>query len=74
MDMIGYVVWNPEKETYLTVRNEWARRVQHAAIFEKHANAMRAIKDTGIGGLRVLENSSASTPSPIRFLMAATNG
>lgn len=55
MDFIGYVVWNPEKETYLTVRHEWAHRVQHAAVFEKHANAMRAIKDTGISGLRVLE-------------------
>lgn len=55
MDFIGYVVWNPEKETYLTVRHEWAHRVQHAAVFEKHANAMRAIKDIGISGLRVLE-------------------
>ena len=55
MDHIGYVVWNPEKETYLTVRHEWVHMVQHAAVFEKHANAMRAIKDTGISGLRVLE-------------------
>lgn len=55
MDFIGYVVWNPEKETYLAVRHEWTHRVQLAAVFEKHANAMRAIKDTGISGLRVLE-------------------
>lgn len=55
MDFIGYVVWNPEKETYLTDRLGWTHHVRDAAVFEKHKSALLEIKGLGIDGLRVLE-------------------
>lgn len=55
MDIFGYVVWNPEKETYLTDRLGWTHHIKDAAIFENHKSAMLEIKGHGIEGLRVLE-------------------
>lgn len=55
MDMIGYVVWNPSKEQYLTANLEWTRHVKDARIFDTNKDAMTAIEALGVRGLRVLE-------------------
>lgn len=55
MDMIGYVVWNPSKEHYLTANLEWTRHVKDARIFDTNKDAMTAIEALGVRGLRVLE-------------------
>lgn len=55
MDMIGYVVWNPSKEHYLSANLEWTRYVKDARIFDTNKDAMTAIEAMGVRGLRVLE-------------------
>ena len=55
MDMIGYVVWNPSKEQYLTANMEWTRYVKDAHIFDTNKDTMTAIEALGVRGLRVLE-------------------
>nr|DAV42662.1 MAG TPA: hypothetical protein [Caudoviricetes sp.] len=53
--MIGYVVWNPSKEHYLSANLEWTRYVKDARIFDTNKDAMTAIEAMGVRGLRVLE-------------------
>ena len=54
MDMIGYVIWNPAKEVYLTDTLDWSRYVKDAAFYENHKSAMRELENHD-KGLRILE-------------------
>lgn len=55
MDFIGYVVWNPEKETYLTNRLGWTHHVKDAAAFEKHKAPCLRLRVSASMAVRVLE-------------------
>lgn len=54
MDTIGYVIWNPAKEVYLTDTLVWSRYVKDAAFYDDHKSAMRELENHD-RGLRILE-------------------